>query len=167
MRTGKAFQKLINETNECYSRIRAAFIVETSAKVDIQAFGQHGTVMGKARKGPVDYLGSVKGLGIAFDAKSTKGKSMPLKNIHRHQITFLRKWTESGQGVAFLLVEFSSLERYFVLPWKALEAIWGAYDDGDGPASCSLAYFEKHGHEIKRIESFLDYLLPIVQWQAA
>ena len=56
-----------------------------------------------------DFNGIYKGKYIDFDAKETKSKtSMPLKNIHPHQIEHLRNVDKHG-GIAFLIINFKTL----------------------------------------------------------
>ena len=60
------------------------------------------------------YNGVWKGKYIDFEAKETKNKtSFPLSNIHEHQIQHMKSVTEQD-GIAFLIVKFSSLDRYFI-----------------------------------------------------
>ena len=41
------------------------------------------------KQSTVDYIGVAQGIPIAFDAKETAGKSLPLQNIHAHQMAFM------------------------------------------------------------------------------
>ena len=54
------------------------------------------------KKSSVDYIGVAQGIPICFDAKETRQKSLPLKNIHEHQINFMESF-EKQQGISFHL----------------------------------------------------------------
>ena len=59
-----------------------------------------------------DVNGIFQGIYIDFDAKETNSKtSMPLKNVHPHQIEHLRSVSTHG-GVAFLIVHFKRFNEY-------------------------------------------------------
>jgi recombination protein U len=65
-----------------------------------------------------------KGYYIDFDAKETNSKtSMPLKNVHPHQIEHLMH-VESQKGIAFLIVHFKKYNEYFLLPFHVLKRYW-------------------------------------------
>ena len=74
------------------------------------------------KKSTVDYIGVVQGIPICFDAKETSKKSLPLKNIHPHQIEFMDKFEAQG-GIAFLLVHFLFNNTYFCLSFRELKSI--------------------------------------------
>lgn len=68
-----------------------------------------------------DYNGVYQGHAIDFDVKETRSKtSFPLKNIPVHQIHHLRAVKAQG-GVAFLIIAFTLLDEYYLLPFEVLE----------------------------------------------
>lgn len=76
-----------------------------------------------------DFNGIYKGRYIDFDAKETNSKtSMPLKNIHPHQIEHLRQVSQHG-GIAFLIVHFKQYDEYFFLPADLLFNFWDTQND--------------------------------------
>lgn len=76
-----------------------------------------------------DFNGIYKGRYIDFDAKETNSKtSMPLKNIHPHQIEHLRQVSQHG-GIAFLIVHFKQYDEYFFLPAALLFNFWDTQND--------------------------------------
>jgi recombination protein U len=92
-----------------------------------------------------DYNGIYKGKYIDFDAKETSSKtSMPLKNIHPHQIEHLAKIDQHG-GIAFLIVHFKSYNQYFLIPASIVVNLWYKKDDIE------------HGRKSIPYQSFLDY----------
>jgi recombination protein U len=67
------------------------------------------------KKSTVDFGGTAKGKSIWFDVKVTTQKlSFPLKNIHAHQIEYLKKVNSQG-GKAFFLIHSEILERSWLL----------------------------------------------------
>lgn len=67
----------------------------------------------------VDFIGHVCGIPVACDAKATKGRSLPLKNVHDHQVNFLLGWEDAG-GLGALIVGFESDGAWLVSPsWFA------------------------------------------------
>lgn len=102
-----------------------------------------------------DYNGIYKGKYIDFEAKETTSTtSFPLANIHEHQIRHLRQITEHG-GIGFIIVEFTSLNRIFILMANELFA----FIDNSERKSIPLQYFEEKGKEIKiSLRPRIDYL---------
>lgn len=176
---GKAFEQLIQDQNKAYLKAGMADIRKTTARIAIQHRGAGGRVQGRARKGDVDFVGPVLVLGgrmIAFDAKSTKGKRFPFSNIDLEQVNYLQRSSKRGGALTFLLVEFSELERYFIVPWDWFYERWcqwhGRYDielkgdrivSKDAPASLTLEEIAEAGTEIRREGKRLDYLEVIVK----
>ncbi len=67
-----------------------------------------------------DFNGIYKGYYIDFDCKETSSKtSIPLANIHSHQVKHLKKITEAG-GIGFLIVYFKAHNEYYYLPFNLL-----------------------------------------------
>jgi recombination protein U len=76
-----------------------------------------------------DFNGIYKGRYIDFDAKETNSKtSMPLKNIHLHQIEHLKQVAAHG-GIAFLIVHFKQFNEYYILPSDILFEYWDLQND--------------------------------------
>lgn len=126
---GMGLQKQINAANLMYKARGQAQINEipTPAK---QVNGK----MIYTEKSTVDFVGISHGRCIAFDTKSTKERTrFPLKNIHEHQVDFLRSWQDQG-GISFLIIEFSALGEVYYMPLNTLLANW-LRSRGDGPKS--------------------------------
>lgn len=106
-----------------------------------------------------DFNGLYKGKYIDFDAKETNSKtSMPLKNIHPHQIEHLKNVDEHG-GIAFLIVHFKQHGEYFVLPYKVLNAFWFEQHTEKGRKSIPYETFKEQAFLIKfSFNPRLDYL---------
>lgn len=167
---GKAFETLIKDQNKAYKKAGLADIEQTTAKIRIQHRGPGGMVRGRAKKGNCDFVGSSRLIGgrkLVFDAKSTKGDRLPLKNIKTTQMAALENQAGAGGAIAFLLVEFSELGRYFIAPLRWLLPWWQAWREAEftgdkAPASIPLREFEKAAIEITRQGNRLDYLESVV-----
>lgn len=105
-----------------------------------------------------DYNGLWKGRYVDFEAKETKNKSsFPLKNIHEHQVDHMRRVHEQG-GIAFLILRFALLDRYFVLPFREFIGKWERMADG-GRKSMTLEEIEDLSVEVTPgYQPRLDYL---------
>lgn len=106
-----------------------------------------------------DFNGIYKGKYIDFDVKETKSKtSMPLKNIHPHQIKHLRNVDKHG-GIAFLIINFKYYNEYYLTPIEPILKVWDTKDDIDGRKSLTYQYIKNNSYEIKfGYHPRLDYL---------
>ncbi len=114
---GSNLEELINKTNEQYMSDDLAVIqkVPTPIKpIEIDSSKGVITLAYFDEKSTVDYLGVIQGIPVCFDAKETKGTSIPIANIHEHQIDFMRKFA-SQNGLSFLIVNFTDVDRYFIM----------------------------------------------------
>jgi recombination protein U len=115
-------------------------------------------VDGFVSKSTVDFIGHYKGRPVAFDAKQTKNKtSFPLKYVEDHQVSFLKNWHDTG-GAAFLIVEFTTLQKYFFLPFPVLWEHWKEKERG-GRKSIKLENFTIEVTPGRGL--VLDYLQPL------
>lgn len=106
-----------------------------------------------------DFNGIYKGHYIDFDAKETNSKtSMPLKNVHPHQIDHLRGVQQHG-GIAFLIVHFKPYNEYYLLPSQVLFAYWDEQNKEKGRKSIPYETFQKEAYLIPfGFQPRLDYL---------
>lgn len=111
---GKDFEAIIDYVNELYERKGLATIHKIP--VEHKAITRNGyTKAWYASKSTVDYMGVCGGRALAFDAKSTRGKSLPLANIPGHQVAFLANWQRDG-GQAFFIVEYVEHDEVYRVP---------------------------------------------------
>jgi recombination protein U len=93
-----------------------------------------------------DYNGLYRGQYIDFDAKETTNQqSFPLKNVHEHQVTHLKKIVAQG-GLAFMVIRFAARQETFVIWAQLLFDFWQGQVDGRK----SIPYEEivKHGARV-------------------
>jgi len=112
-----------------------------------------------------DFNGIYKGKYIDFDAKETNSKtSMPLKNVHPHQIEHLRAVDQQG-GIAFLIVHFKYYNEYFLLPFSVLASYWDTQNEKTGRKSIPYKIFKEQAYLINfSFQPRLDYLSIINQY---
>jgi len=107
---GSSLEELINKTNEKYKDNHLALIQKvptpiTPIKIDKES--RHITLAYFEQKSTVDYIGTVQGIPVCFDAKECAVDTFSLANIHPHQVEFMEEF-ENQQGVAFILIQLSS-----------------------------------------------------------
>ena len=155
---GSTFEEIINFTNERYRQSKLALFQKiptpiTPVKMDAES--KTITLAYFEKQSTVDYIGVAQGIPVAFDAKDTAGKSLPLQNIHEHQMAFMEEFKEQ-QGLSFLLVHFSAVDEYYLLPFETLKIYWENAAKG-GRKSIPYAAFDKK-YSIQQTGSILHYL---------
>ncbi len=119
---GSSFEEMINHTNEVYLERDLALIQKiptpiTPVKFDTES--RHITLAYFDQQSTVDYIGSVQGVPVCFDAKECAGQTFPLQNVHPHQIAFMKHMEEQG-GIAFLLILYTDIEACYYMPLTEL-----------------------------------------------
>lgn len=113
---GMMTEMLINVTNEHYRRKGLALV--TKIPTPIKVVKQRGGIVTHGffeEKGVLDYLGIVQGLPVTFDAKETKEKRLPLKNIAEHQYEYIEDFIKQG-GYAFIIAHFAQCGAFYLIP---------------------------------------------------
>ena len=129
---GSFLEEIINQTNEKYRSQQLALIQKiptpiTPVRMDKES--RQITLAYFDQRSTVDYIGAVQGIPVCFDAKECRTRDFPIRNIHEHQIVFMRDFEEQG-GVAFLILYFSKAERFFYLPYARLTDFWNRSKTG-------------------------------------
>jgi recombination protein U len=161
---GKTLEDELNETNEYYLSNNEAVIHKKPVPIQIVHVkypARSAAVITEAyfrSPSTTDYNGVWNGRYIDFEAKETKNTtSFPLQNIHEHQVEHMKKVTEQA-GIAFLLVKFTVLDRYFIVPYEYFEKKWERMIAG-GRKSITLSEMEEISIEINAgYNPRLDYL---------
>ena len=120
---GSTLEELINLTNELYMEKKLALVQKiptpiTPVKID-QDSGQIKLAYFE-KDSTVDYIGVVQGIPVCFDAKECATDTFPLRNIHEHQLEFMRRF-EQQQGISFLLIMFTHRNDFYYMRLKELE----------------------------------------------
>lgn len=155
---GMALENIVSHVNAMYEKKNLAFIqkIPTPIKVMKQDKGiiKHGWF---EKKSTVDFMGIAQGYFLAFDCKSTRNKSLPLKNIEQHQLDVLKKVDQQG-GYAFLLVEFVFAGEVYVIHYEQIMP-WVEEAKQGGRKSIPYDFFVNNCSLVKEdYEIPLDYL---------
>lgn len=172
---GKAFEQMIERTNEKYKRRGIANIekVPTPTSVNRQGQGYY------KDKSIVDFVGfyvlpqkdeteQLRFMPVAFDAKETKDKNkFPLSSIKKHQYEFLKMRHKFGTE-AFILINCVRHRKIYRLGFEELHRRWKGwkskegvpYDNQNGSyASISFNWMEENLKPINSKNGILvDYL---------
>lgn len=114
---GSAFEEMINRTNEKYEECKLALIQKiptpiTPIEIDSK---KHITLAYFDKKSTVDYIGTVQGVPVCFDAKESATDTFNLQNIHDHQVDFMSKFKEQ-KGIAFFLIYYTKRNLIYFMP---------------------------------------------------
>ncbi|MER2088952.1 Holliday junction resolvase RecU [Sporosarcina sp. JAI121] len=161
---GKSLEDELNETNEFYLSRGIAVIHKKPVPiqiVNVKYPARSAAVITEAyfrTPSTTDFNGVWQGKYIDFEAKETKSStSFPLQNIHDHQVEHMKSVSKQD-GVVFFIIKFTTLDRYFIVPYDNFEKYWERMKMG-GRKSITLIEFEAMALEI--LPSFnprLDYL---------
>ena len=129
---GSTLEELINRTNERYQELSLALIQKiptpiTPIKIDKST--RHITLAYFDQKSTVDYIGVVQGIPVCFDAKECAAETFALENIHPHQVAFMKSFEEQD-GVAFILIYYTGLNRFYYLTFRELYEFWQRAENG-------------------------------------
>lgn len=157
---GSTLEDMINRTNERYREKGLALIQKvptpiTPIKIDKEH--RHITLAYFDQKSTVDYIGAVQGIPVCFDAKECDVTTFPMQNVHEHQVHFMDDFERQG-GKAFLIIHFTSEQKFYYLHIRQLLKFWNRAQEG-GRKSFRMdeldpAYF---------FESSKGYLVPFLE----
>lgn len=155
---GMGLENDINETNKYYITYDIALIYKKPTPIRITKTNyQNMRVTDGFFESPstLDYNGVYKGYYIEFDAKETRSKtSFTINNIHNHQIEYIKKVIKHN-GIVFLIVRFSLLDKNFILKGEDLIN----YINNNDRKSIPLEYFEKNCYKLElKYAPRLDYI---------
>ena len=155
---GMGLENDINETNKYYRDYDIALIYKKPTPIRITKTNyQNMRITDGFFESPstLDYNGVYKGYYIEFDAKETKSKtSFTINNIHGHQIEYINKVLKHN-GIVFLIVRFSSLNKDYVLSGKKLID----FINSNERKSIPLEYFEENCFKLNiKYAPRLDYI---------
>lgn len=163
---GMSFEEYINQSNEYYLSKEMAIVHKKPTPVQIVHVNypkRSAAVITEAyfrEASTTDYNGLYNGHYIDFEAKETKNKtSFPLHNFHDHQIKHMKQCLNQ-QGIVFVLIWFSTLQRCFFLPAKHVIEYWESKENKR--KSIPLKVIEKVGYELELgIAPIIPYLTVI------
>ncbi len=123
---GSSLEELLNHTLELYREKHLALIQKIPTPItpiDIDKETRHITLAYFDAKSTVDYIGVIQGIPVCFDAKECAKETFPLRNIHEHQMEFMRDF-EQQEGIAFFVFFYTDLNRMFYVPLALVEKYW-------------------------------------------
>jgi len=141
---GSVLEDCINFTNDYYRQHNIAVIQKIPTPITPVEMNKENSTITLAyfdKQSTVDYIGAVQGIPICFDAKEAAQKRLPLQNIHLHQIEFMEDFSAQG-GIAFLLVNFTGENEFYLLPLEVLKKYWFDAQNG-GRKSIPYNAFEQ------------------------
>ncbi|API89455.1 Holliday junction resolvase RecU [Marinilactibacillus sp. 15R] len=151
---GMTLESDLNITNEQYLIAKKAVIHKKPIPIQIVNVSYPKRSAAKIteayyqKASTTDYNGIYKGFYLDFEAKETKNKtSFPLKNFHEHQILHMRACVEQD-GICFIIIRFSSLNRVFVLSFDHLDKWWKQQKEALGKKSIPLKSIIEEAYEI-------------------
>lgn len=129
---GSLLEDMINRSNEIYREKKLALIQKiptpiTPVRMDKET--RHITLAYFDQKSTVDYIGSVQGVPVCFDAKECTSDTFSLQNIHAHQIAFMEEFEQQG-GISFLIIFFTSRDEVFYVPFAEIRRFWKRKEGG-------------------------------------
>lgn len=95
-----------------------------------------------------DYNGVYRGYYLDFEAKETNNKtSFPLSNFHEHQIEHMKQSAKHG-GICFTIVQFSKLDKIYLVPFDFLYKWWQQQFKTKGRKSIPISAIQKESYLI-------------------
>ena len=102
-----------------------------------------------------DYNGLYKGRYIDFEAQEINSSSVPLANIHKHQIKHIIN-IENNKGICFLIIRFNRNGLTYFLPAKKFIE----FLNNNNRKSIPLEFFKNNAYEIEtKYMPRLDYIV--------
>ena len=123
---GSTLEEMINRTNEKYRENRLALIQKIPTPItpiNIDKATRHITLAYFEQKSTVDYIGTIQGIPVCFDAKECNTDTFPLQNIHQHQYEFMKDFEQQG-GIAFLVIYYTHKNLLHYLTFKELNRFY-------------------------------------------
>lgn len=124
---GMLLEQLINKTIKLYKENHIALIHKKEVPISFSKIVKDGNKL-KVKDGFVkskstlDYFGVYNGKFIAFEAKSTKEKSLPFSNIKEHQFKYMSEVVSHG-GISFFIIGFYKYNEFYLFNYEVLSHI--------------------------------------------
>lgn len=166
---GSTLEDLINHSNESYREKKLALIQKIPTPItpiNIEKESRHITLAYFDQKSTVDYIGTVQGIPVCFDAKECAAKTFPLQNVHPHQVQFMKEFEEQG-GIAFLILYYTALDEIYYLPFRDLLVFWKRMEEG-GRKSFTYDELDKSwqiGHYRDILVHYLELIKKDLEWR--
>lgn len=128
---GSLLEDMINRTNDSYRSKNLALIQKIPTPITpVEMNSQRQITLAYFdRKSTVDYIGTVQGVPVCFDAKECAVDTFPLQNVHEHQISFMRDFESQG-GVSFFIIYYTQHDKMYYMRFKEMERFWKRMIEG-------------------------------------
>ena len=129
---GSTLEALVNITIEHYREDGLALIQKIPTPitpVEIEQETRHITLAYFDQKSTVDYIGVVQGIPVCFDAKESRIDTVPLANVHEHQMAFMDDF-EKQDGIAFFILLLTHRDELFYIPYRSMKRFWDRAKEG-------------------------------------
>ncbi len=116
---GSVLEEMINMSNEIYRNNGLALIQKIPTPITpitIDKSTRHITLAYFDQKSTIDYIGTVQGIPVCFDAKECATDNFSLQNLHEHQYRFMEDFEKQG-GIAFILIYYSKRDERYYIPF--------------------------------------------------
>lgn len=120
---GSTLEEIINHTNELYRQKGLALVQKIPTPITPVKIDRENGNISLAyfeKDSTVDYIGVVQGVPICFDAKECATDTFNMRNIHEHQIEFMRDF-EKQQGISFLIIMFTARNDFYYMRFSELD----------------------------------------------
>lgn len=155
---GDALEDILLLTNDYYRQHQYGLVDKASTPIKVVEIDQSGLITKGyfEKKSTVDFIGVVQGHAVAFDAKETNLKNLPLYNIHDHQLEYMKAFDHQG-GLAFLIVHFTTPDRFFLVPYEILDEYFAKAAEG-GRKSIPFTAMARCHEIVRTYNGLLNYL---------
>lgn len=156
---GNRLEEMVNLSNDVYMGKGLGVVQKIPTPItpiEIDSKTRQITKAYFEKKSTVDYIGVIQGVAVCFDAKETSLKNLPLKNIHEHQMKFMKEF-EKQKGIAFLIVHFTIYNEFYFMPLTELEKHYAL----ETRKSIKYEDFDKKYLIKSKDGAFLHYLEPL------
>ena len=159
---GSLLEEMLHRTNESYRRKGLALIQKVPTPITPVSMNDNKqiTLAYFEQKSTVDYIGAVQGIPVCFDAKESATDTVPLQNIHEHQIDFMNDFERQG-GIAFILLMYTNRDELYYVPLSDINRFWNRMKEGGRK---SFTYDEvDHSFSVARKGEYLVHYLEALQ----
>ena len=156
---GSALEDMLNYVNDIYRQQGLALVQKIPTPItpiDIDKKNKHITLAYFDKKSTVDYIGSVQGVPICFDAKECARDRFSLANVHEHQLEFMKEF-EKQQGIAFLILSFTARNEVYYIRYRDIEKYYSRMLKG-GRKSFTYEEVDKDYKIISHKDIYIHYL---------
>ena len=115
---GSTLEDMINMTNESYREKGLALIQKIPTPItpiNIDQSTRHITLAYFDKQSTVDYIGTVQGIPVCFDAKECA--------VTTFQVKFMEDFESQG-GISFILLFYTSLNETYYIPFKDIKRFY-------------------------------------------